>query len=435
MANAVELREQALAKLNEAKAFAEAKGVGDGELTPEDQATFDGLMAEFRETDSKAQKAAANGDSIGTLQQRLEWYTAKATGQPATFQSVQIPAGAGQSRGALFTASKEYRELVESGALVSDRASFKSSPFQAAASDVVNSTSGSGGAALVTPQYLPSVSDLPQRPLTIRDLFSSGTATSDSISYAQQSAFDNAAATVAQATAANNGAKPQSSIAWTRKTAAVETIATWMAVTRQQLADAGQVRAIIDNQLELMLRLEEEDQLLNGNGTSPNISGIYDQTGVQTLDLTAATSNGDPNLDGIRNAKRLVKVGVSRADADFVVLNPSDSMEFDLLVDNEGRYRIGDPFGQAAGAGPRPIWGLRRVESEAVAEGSALVGAGKIGATVLERQGVTILTADQHSDFFVRNLVVVLAEERLGFPVFFPSAFVDVTLAAWTAAS
>lgn len=433
MGKAVELREQALAKLNEARAFAEAKGVGDGDLTPEDQTTFDGLMAEFRETDAKAQKAAANGDDIGTLQQRLEWYTAKATGTPATFQSIHVPAGAGQSRGSLFVASREYMELVESGALTSDRASFKSRPFSAAATDVVNSTTGAGGAALVTPQYLPSISDLPQRPLTVRDMFSQGTTGSDSISYAQQSAFDNAAAAVGQATSATTGAKPQSSIAWTRKTATVETIATWMAVTRQQLADAGQVRAIIDNQLELMLRLEEEDQLLNGNGISPNLAGIYAQVGLQTLNLTTATSNGDENLDGIRNAKRLVKVGVSRADADFVAINPTDSMEFDLLVDLNGQYRIGDPFGQAAGAGPRPIWGLRRVETEAVAAGKALVGAGRIGATVLERQGVTILTADQHADFFVRNLVVVLAEERIGFPVFFPSAFVDVTLKSWTA--
>lgn len=435
MASAVELREQALAKLTEAKQFAEAKNMDEAEPSPEDQATFDGFMGEFRELDTKAQKAVKNGENIGTLQERLSWYTGKATGTPATFQSIQLPANAGQSRGAQYVSSREYTDLVESGALTSDRASFKSSPFHAAATDVVNSTTGSGGAALVTPQYLSGASDLPQRPLTVRDLFSSGTTNSDSISYAQQSAFDNAAATVAQATAANNGAKPQSSIAWTRQTAAVETIATWMAVTRQQLADAGQVRAIIDNQLELMLRLEEEDQLLNGNGTSPNISGIYDQTGLQTLDLTTATSNGDPNIDGIRNAKRLVKVGISRADADFLIVNPTDSMDFDLLVDGQGRYRIGDPFGQAAGAGPRPLWGLRRVESEAVAEGSALVGAGKIGATVLERQGVTILTADQHADFFVRNLVVVLAEERIGFPVFFPSAFVDVTLAPWTAAS
>jgi hypothetical protein len=47
--------------------------------------------------------------------------------------------------------------------------------------------------------------------------------------------------------------------------------------------------------------------------------------------------------------------------------------------------------------------------------GKALVGA-RAGATVFERQPITVLTADQHSDFFVRNLVVILFEERLAFP-------------------
>src|SRR4030095_14010757 len=102
---------------------------------------------------------------------------------------------------------------------------------------------------------------------------------------------------VAEATSVSTGAKPQSSIAWTRTTEPIETIATWMAATRRSLADAGQIRSLIDNQLTLMRQLEEEDQLLTGNGTSPNISGLLDRTGLQTLDLSGATGDRS-NLDG-----------------------------------------------------------------------------------------------------------------------------------------
>ena len=70
--------------------------------------------------------------------------------------------------------------------------------------------------------------------------------------------------------------------------------------------------------------------------------------------VTGLTSNGEPNIDGIRNAARMVRVGLSRLQADAVVMNPTDSMYLDLSVDAMGRYRIGDPFGQVAGAGPRP---------------------------------------------------------------------------------
>jgi len=433
VSKSVTLREEAIA------AFKNADALVADESGPkaEDREKFDAFMAEGTEKLNEFRKAAAAEGQVTSLRETLADVAGNVRGSgPIPFTARQINPKAGQTIGQAFVASKEYADLVASGNLQSDRSSFRSVPFQAAATDVINSIPESGGgAALVTPEYLPGVLPLPQRPLTVRGLFGAGTTQSDTITYAQQNAFDKATGSLAvkQSTSGSDaaGLKKQSSIAWERLTSPVETIATWMAATRNQLADAGQIRALIDNALRLMLGLEEEDQLLNGDGTSPNLSGIYDQA-IQTSDVTGLTSDGEPNIDGIRNAARLVKVGLSRLTADAIVMNPTDSMYLDLSVDGEKRYRIGDPFSQGVGAGPRPIWGLRRVESEAIEEGHALVGAFNAGATVLERQGITILTADQHADFFVRNLVVILAEERLGFPVYFPSAFVDLTLDTWS---
>ncbi len=421
MGKAAALREEAIAAFQAADALV----VGDEGPAPENQERFDAFMAEGRaKMDEHRAQAAREGEVLSLREQLSDIAGAVRGTGPIPFSGVTLDAP-GQSVGEAYVASDEYRALIASGALKSDRAAFKSSPFQAATTDVIHSTPTTGpGSALVTPQYLPGILGLPQRPLTVRELFGQGTTTSDVVSYAQQTAFESGAATVAQATSASDGAKPQSSIAWERQTSPVETIATWMAVTRQQLADAGQVRALIDNQLRLMLALEEEDQLLNGNGTSPNLSGIYDQTDIQDLDLGGLGGAG--NLDGLRTARRLVRTGLSRLTADAVVLNPIDSEQFDLLKDDVGQYRGGNPIGNFTF--DQPIWGLRRVESEAIQQGKALVGAFRAGATVLERQGITILTADQHADFFVRNLVVILAEERLGFPIFFPTAFVDVDL-------
>lgn len=444
---AAELREAAVAKFKEANALTEAQDPKDWDAETEQK--FDTLMAEAKTLDEQFVKASGKEGTVATLKERIAFYTEAATGKGLDWDKVRVDPptpgiphynggtiipGVGKSLGDLFVASKEYEELLESGALDSDNAKFKSGSFQPevkAASDIIRSVTGGTAAALVTPQFLPGVLPLPQRPLTVRDLFSQATTTSDTLSYARQTAFDNAAAAVAEATAVNDGAKPQSSIAWTRTTTPIETIATWMAATRRSLADAGQTRSLIDNQLTLMLQLEEEDQLLNGDGTSPNISGLLDQGAIQTLDLSAAVGDR-ANLDGIRTAKRLVRTGAARAQADGVIVNPVDSEEFDLMVDNEGRYRAGDPFGVIGPTGDAPpIWRMRRVESEAVAAGTAIVGAFRQGATVFQREGITILTSDSHSDFFVRNLVVVLAEERLGLAVFFPTAFVEVTLKAW----
>lgn len=439
-------REEALAKLLEAKAL-----VGeDDTVSPENEESFAALMTEFRDLDREAAKIAGQDENIGTMRERLEWYTGQATGTPLRWQRTTIDDTSALSPGEQFVRSDAYKGLVSSGVIQTPNGKFRTDPvvvgrpipsqIQGAASDIIQTESGGPANALITPYRLPGILGLQQRPLTVRDLFPNENMTSgDTIEYAQQSGFDNAAAAVAQATATNGsdaagGLKPQSSIAWTEATAPARWIATYMVATRQALADESQVRSLIDNQGRLMIRLEEEDQLVAGNGTAPNISGILDQSGLQLLDVSAYYD--DKNLDAIRTARRLVRTGTSRLRPSFVLVNPIDSEEFDLMQDNEGRYRAGDPFASIIGNidDAAPIWRLRRVETEALDAGTVLVGA-REGATVWDRQPLTVLTADQHSDFFVRNLVVILFEERLAFPIYFPTAFVKITLDDWTAGS
>jgi hypothetical protein len=273
--------------------------------------------------------------------------------------------------------------------------------MQGAASDVINTETG--GSPVVPVYRLPDPLTLAQRPLTLRSqLGREDMPSGDTIEYVAQVGFDNAAAAVAQATAANNGAKPQSSVKFEERTAKATWIATWMAMSRQAVSD-WLFRSILDD----------------GN------------TGLQTLDLSGLGDTG--NLEGFRTARRMVRTGVSRLAPTFALVNPVDSEELDLLKDLEGRYRAGDPFA-AGGPDSPPIWRLPRVESEAVAEGTALVGA-RAGATVYEREPLTIRVAEQHADFFIRNLIVVLFEKREAFPIFFPTAFVEVTLDDWEIAS
>lgn len=430
MGKAEALREEAIAKFRAADAMV----ANDDGPTPEDQPAFDALFHEATGLMEQSRQAAAAQGQVQSVREMLSDIGGAVRGQgPIPFQVKEGPqSGASGARrrtsiGGQFADSKQYAAVLESGALGSNDQSFKSAPFRpdmyAAATDVINSGTAPGGGALVTPQYLPNVIPLPQRPLTVRDLFSNDTTQSDTLSYARQTSFDTAAAPVAQATSLATGLKPQSSIGWTRVTTPIESVATWMAATRRQLADAGQTRSLIDNQLTLMLKLAEEDQLLNGNGTSPNLRGLLATSGVQTLVLTSVTQAPFINIDGLRDAIRLVRTGAAFAEPNGIVMNPIDAAKLDEAKDTLARYLGNGPFNPIQNS----IWRLPLVESLAVTSGTALVGAFKQGATVFEREGIVILTADQHSDFFIRNLVAVLAEERLGLAVFFPAAFVNVT--------
>ena len=425
MSKAIEYREKAAAKFKEANELVKGKD----ELSAEDESRFDLIMKEAADLDQMAVKAATTDDKLGTLRERMAFYTEKATGQHLPMDRIITREPGEKSLGNQFVDSEAYKQLKESGALESDSARFKTDRFvreSKAPTDVIGSTGAGTGGALVIPQYLPGILPLPQRPLRVRDLFSQDTTQGDTISYAQQSAFDTAAVPVAQATSLATGAKPQSSVTWVRKTSPIESIATWMAATRRQLADAGQTRSLIDNQLQLMLKIAEEDQLVTGSGTSPNLRGIMNVVGLQLLDISGAVAAKFQNIDAIRDAIRLIKTGVARADADAVVMHPTDAATLDEQKDAQSRYIGNGPFG----IGPAQVWGRPRVESEAITQGTALVGAFKMGATVFQREDVAIFVSDSHSDFFIRNLVAVLAEERLGFAVFFPTAFCKVTFKA-----
>ena len=72
------------------------------------------------------------------------------------------------------------------------------------------------------------------------------------------------------------------------------------------------------------------------------------------------------------------------------------------------------------------LWRLPMVATPAIDEGYALVGSFGIGATLYDRQEGNIRVAEQHSDFFVRNAVAILAEERLALAVKRPESFVEV---------
>lgn len=435
MSSYVELREKALAKGLEVKEYQARDDAEPDRL--------DALTKEFLAADAEAQQAAEREGNAERVKDRLNFYQGKAGAEPMQFARVQVGNGnAHKSVGQALIESDEYRELVGSTKLTTPGSRFETgmisvSPrlgMQAAATDVINTETGEPAA--IVPNYrMPGLRELQQAPLAMRQVLDTeDMPAGDTIEYAAQVGFDNAAAAVAQATdTTTTGAKPQSSIAFEERTAPARWIATWMAVTRQTLSDLNVMRAVIDNQGRLMIRIEEDRQILLGNGTAPNLTGILDDgnTGLQTLDLTGL--GDDANLDGIRTARRMVRTGLSRLAPSFVVVNPVDSEEFDLLKDLEGRYRAGDPFAFGGPDSP-PIWRLPRVESEAITEGTALVGA-RGGATIFEREPLTVEIATQHADFFVRNLVVVLFEERVALPIWFPTAFVEVTLSAWAEAS
>lgn len=318
---------------------------------------------------------------------------------------------------------KAWRENLLIGSAVSGN-KFGSSPRVSIPGGIkaliTGLSSTSAGAFIVSQEYPFQTTGANQRPLVIRDLITSGTTTSDAIHYPIEGVWTNNAAVVAEATdvSGSTGAKPQSDFNFTEGSTTVKTIAHWVAASRQALADVGILRMYIDNFLRYGLDEELEDQILNGSGAGNNFTGITNTSGTttQAWDTDILTT--------LRRARTKVRI-TGRATPTAYALHPNDWEDIDLLKDNEGRYYYGGP----AVLGVPRIWGLPVVESEAVVEGTGVVADWR-RAVILDREQTQILTSDSHSDFFVRNLIAILAELRAAFFVTRPAAFVEIDLTA-----
>ncbi|RAN92654.1 Major capsid protein [Micromonospora saelicesensis] len=342
----------------------------------------------------------------------------------------------GETIGQAFVKSNQYKSLLSeaNGGTFGKNQRVHSAPFGAKA--LVTGLSDTSAGALVVNDNIGLQVGLEafQRPLKIRDLVTNGNTTSDAIEYVRVTSTTNAAAPVAEATSAalptqngstgpliNNaggGYKPESALALAKVSTTVKTIAHWIPATKRALADAGQVRTLIDQFLRYGLEEELEDQMVNGDGTGENFEGLNTVSGTQSQAYDTDI------LTTLRKAKTKVRT-VGRSIATAYVMNPADWEKVDLLQDNEARYYFGGPMRE----GQPTVWGLPVVESEAVAEGAPWVGAWR-KAVLWDREQATVQATDSHADFFIRNLVAILGEMRAGFGIIQPNAFVEIDITA-----
>jgi HK97 family phage major capsid protein len=277
----------------------------------------------------------------------------------------------------------------------------------------LTSDAASGGDLIVS-DFRPGILPLLFKRLTVRDLLAPGRTDSNSISYMKETTFTNAAATVAEGTD-----KPQSTLIFDLVNDLVQKIAHWLPVTEEMLEDVSQIRSYIDARLRLGVDLTEEDQLLNGDGTPPNIRGILNRVG-----LTAAQARGaDTNADAI--FKEMMKVfNASFVMPDGHVINPANWQTTQLSKDANGQYYGSGPF-----AGPQAptLWGLPVAVSPSIVANTALTGAFRSSAQIFDHGNLRVEASNSHSDFFIKNLVAIRAEERLALAVYRPAAFGTTT--------
>lgn len=214
--------------------------------------------------------------------------------------------------------------------------------------------------------------------------------------------------------------KAQGDVTYLDKVAAVRTIAWYVKISRQMLADAPYFASTVDNQLLYGVAKKEDHELLHGDNAAGHLHGIMPQATALPADV----------LEGIIYSADQVAAAIAYLQSlgyapTGIVLNPIDWASMQIAKTSQGVYILGGP---PSGNPSSTLWGLPVVTTSEMVAGNFLVGAFPPNATLFDRESPSVDVAYENEDDFVRNLVTMRCEERIAFAVYRPTAFVKGTI-------
>jgi len=424
------------------KELADSVEFEDGTLVISDE-----HKAEFQKTMNEIKEIKGLIENVKSLNEIEAWgsqtdqESVAAAAAAASAQETDRPAYEAKTLGDMFVESDEFKALANGRAGVNMQAPFevKGMLTDYQTKDVYSDLPTGDIPQGFRPIQRDPIVESAKRKTRVRDLFPKRTTSAAVVEYFRVVGYTNGPSVPpATYTTANNasvvpersggafGQKPQTNLQFVGEQAPVRTIAHWEAAHRNVLADVPQLRGIVDNELLYGLRLREDDQILSGSGTGEDLQGILTSALIQSYNWSdGVASPADNKGDAIRRAATLAFLAYYEPTG--VVMHPNDWEDIELTKDAEGRYLMTMSVQQGAEA---RVWRMPVIDTPAIPEGTALVGAFGMGAQLYDREMASIRISENHEDFFTRNAIVVLAEERLALAIKRPESFVNVTFDA-----
>ena len=222
--------------------------------------------------------------------------------------------------------------------------------------------------------------------------------------------------TEAAAERAEGAAYAEADISYAEDSSTVRSIGVNLPITDEQLEDVDGIRGLIDGRLMLFLRRRLDGQVLVGNGTAPNLSGILDAVGIQTQ-----AKGADPTFDAIHKAITLVQV-TGAATPSGIVLHPNDWQDIRLTRTADGIYILGNP----ADPSIMRLWGLPVTISDRLTENTGLVGDFATHCELRPRRGIEVEVGFVNTQF-TEGEQTIRAGLRTAFVVYRAAAFCTIT--------
>lgn len=418
----VEARNKYNAKLKEHKEFMDSAKNEKGELEPDKKITkADGGKMSSVEF---AEKVRANMEELKDLHDAAEALAAVEKAEKA-YRFEHLNDGADIHIHADSGKKGDEPKVVPIGKQFIDSEAFKKggrgsgmSPSVTLCKDyglkTVFETGFQGSGAGWAPQAIRSGLVVPdaQRPIQLIDAIPSIPTTQAAYVYMEETTFTNNAAEVAEASPSTWG---EAALAFTQRTENIQKIAVYIPVTDEQFEDVPGAEAWVNQRLPFMLRQRLDSQLIDGNGTAPNIGGF--NTTANTSITTRTKAGGETNFDTAHKALTDVRV-TGRATPNLFCFHPNDWQDYRLTRTADGIYILGNP----SETGPMRLWGIPVSINDSLSEGTGLTGDFANYSLLVERRGID-MQVGWFNTSFLRGIKAIRADVRVALVVTRQEAF------------
>jgi len=283
---------------------------------------------------------------------------------------------------------------------------------------ITSTAVGSSTPGILVPSRVPGIVKPGVRRNRVRDLIPRFTTSNNAVEFVKENVFTSNASPQVE-----GSAKQESALTFTIDYENVRTIAHWIPASRQILDDLPQLQAYIEQRLIDGLMDEEDKQILSGDGTGQNLSGLINEATAYNSGTYGQT--GDTKVDKV--LRMATQIRAQNLEASGVIMHPTDwdlvqSQKEDQPSAGSGQYLLG--FGGPRGTAEPTLWGLPVATTTAMTAGTCLVGAFATHVALWDRLQAQVVISTEHSDFFTKNLVAIRAEERLALTTYRSDAVV-----------
>jgi HK97 family phage major capsid protein len=287
----------------------------------------------------------------------------------------------------------------------------RSASFEIKAGDMTVANNFTG--EVIPAQYVSGIKYDPTRPVHVRQLLPTGTTSSEVVRYVRESAYDNGAAPKNQGSTLN-----ESDFDLTAYDANVRKIGTYFRISEEMLADTPQLTSYLAARAPEKLLTVEDTQLLSGNGTAPNLSGII-------TDATAFAAGGFTDAINAANQFDVLVVAINQLalvnyTPDYIMLNPTDFHKILLLKATTNEYLKDQVY---MGLQPQ-FMGVPVVVNTAIPAGDYLVGNFAMGTQLWVRENISLEFFREDGTNVRDGFVTVRLVERIALTNYAPLAFV-----------